>query len=154
MRTRIAQVSRWCFFIVAAVAVGASLFWAISWATNPLLGRWIQASADSGRYPGEIEASGERGIEFFTRSRFAMFGYKVDGRIVNPYGTYSFESNRVKLQTTGFRAIIDGTNADVKLKFPPELNRPRYLKYSHQAQELEEEDIIPARFTRETKRGR
>ena len=141
-------------FIVAILVVGAGSFWLVSRATNPLLGKWIYVSGDNGVDPTDTDAVGERGIEFLSRSRFVMFGYKVDGRVVNPYGKYSFVSkNRVKLQTTGFRTVFDGTNADVKLskKSLPGLDQSKFLIFSPERQELSEEDAIttPATFIRE-----
>jgi hypothetical protein len=102
--------------------------------------------------PSDTDAIGERGIEFLRGSRFATFGYKSRGRVVDSYGTYRLvSSNRIELKTTGFRTVINGTNADLKVagKFPSELNPPRLFVFSPEQQELSEADYIttPARFT-------
>lgn len=135
-------------FILAPVTLGALCFWfQVGRPENRLVGKWVYVSGDS---------IGERGIEFLRRSRFFTFGYKMDGRIVDSYGTYRFvSSNRIEMKTTGFRTVFDGTNADVKLpgKFPSELIPPRYFIFSPEQQELSEADCItmPARFTRARK---
>ena len=97
---------------------------------------------------------GPKGIEFLMGSRFVTFGYTIDGRIVNPYGTFSFSENRVRLQTVGAHFVVNGTNADVKVNLPPSLNQPRYLRYNREIQILEEDDNgNSVTFTREGKRG-
>ena len=150
MRTRL----KWVCLILAVILVGLSTFWLLgSRAFNPLLGRWIYVSGYMGSDPTDTDAIGGRGIEFLRGSRFVTFGYKSNGRVLDSYGTYSFVGrNRVRLQTTGFRTVFDGTNTDVKLegKLPPEINRPRDLIFSVERQELSEADstTMPARFTR------
>ena len=151
MRTRLKW---WLCLVLAFIVVGVCAFWFFGSRTDSrLLGKWVYVSGYMGLDPTDTDAIGERGIEFLKRSRFVTFGYKSNGRVVDSYGTYSFvSSNRIEMSTTGFRTIFDGTNADVKLdgKLPPELNRPRYLIFSPEQQELSEADYItmPARFTR------
>ena len=146
------QIARWLPVTVGVLALGMCLFWLFSRLNNPLLGKWIYVSGDTALDPTDTDAIGERGIEFLPGSRFATFGYKVNGHIVNTYGTYTLTSgNRVKLETVGFHTVLDGTNADVKLdRMPRELNKPRYLIFSPALQDLEEEDAItmPAQFMR------
>jgi hypothetical protein len=118
-----------------------------------LLGKWIYVSGYMGLDASDTDAIGERGIEFLGGSRFVTFGYKSNGRVVNSYGTYRLvSSNRLEMKATGFRAVFNGTNADVKVpgNFPAELNPPRLFIFSPEQQELSEADYIttPARFTR------
>jgi hypothetical protein len=127
----------WLIWIIAALVGG---YYAIT--SNPVLGRWAELPQVGFPTNRKLTSYQSRGVEFYRTRSFVTFGMGIEGRPIDYYGKYSFSgTNLIKLETKGFRTVLNGKQIDQSITGPrAALAMPAIWHLSADGKMLEEQD--------------